>query len=171
MIKEIADSSLLLTDTHKRQARGVKSCGFITMTPHDFLLLTTTNGDSLDSIRKSALTLEEYNKFARSGENILPPWLDVEVSDEGRLPKGKVSGHEGRHRAAALMNQKRTKMQVFLVAQRNGCSTWRLPKYPDDESRWLEKRLVTATDFPNVLISQYNGNRVKIDLSTWVAIQ
>ena len=87
---------LVVTEEQREQAEGLKAVGFVKMAPGDFLKLTTPTDTDVAEIAHEARSLDEYNSFARRGETIIPPFLDVDRKS------GKVCGHEGRHRAAAL---------------------------------------------------------------------
>lgn len=161
---------LIVTGEHKRQMEGNKSCGYVMMDPRDFLDLTTAPGKhpTKQELLKEALPLAEYNEFAIKGQNILPPWLDIETE---KAPIGKVIGHEGRHRAAACVVAGIDTMPVFLIKREYGVGIWKVKKFPDDLKREYEMRFVEARDFPEYAIGQYDGFRCDLPLKTWITIR
>jgi len=72
-----------------------------------------------------------------------------------------VIGHEGRHRAAALVNAGISKMIVLLVAYEEGSRQRNKLIDPDD---W-KTRPFAVHDFPKTFYGQFNGKAVKIDYS------
>jgi hypothetical protein len=97
---------ILLTEAQIEVARDNKLVGFIWMEAIDFLRLTIDARDddsaegfvhALDGYRSLAQPLEAYNAWTRDGRIRIAPGLGV-------MPSGKVVSHEGRHRAAALIN-------------------------------------------------------------------
>jgi len=99
---------LSITSEMYRQARGNKMHMIVKMRPIDFLTLTTTNNTNLNNIHQDCKKLEEYNRWAEEGESILMPFLYV---DGGT---GAITGHEGRHRAGALICAKVKEMPVSI---------------------------------------------------------
>jgi len=107
MAAEVAgEPEILLTEAQIEVARDNKLVGFIRMEAIDFLRLTIDARDddsvegfvhALDEYSKSAQPLEAYNGWTRDGKIRIAPGLAV-------LPSGKVVSHEGRHRAAALID-------------------------------------------------------------------
>lgn len=160
-----------LTDMMYRQARGNKASGTIIMNPHDFLVLTTTNKAEYDHIMEGALTTAEYNHFAKTEQNIHMPWLDVTL--DGKKPTfggkpsktkpGRVVGHEGRHRAAALIKEGIDKMVVLLQPRIGGMKQFKKPSQPGG---WPDTHL-TKADFPGTFYAQYNNKKVKVNMSTY----
>lgn len=155
---------LTITQEHIRQMRGNKCNGYILMDPRDFLDLTTSSSAEERMIKMEAKSLDEYNEFSRVGQNILPPWLDIETQ---KPPIGKVIGHEGRHRAAALIKEGIYKMPVFLVKRENHSSIWR----KNVSDKYGEYRYVDQTDFPQYALGEYLPYRVELDLKTWKDIR
>lgn len=106
-IIEHADTGLDLTDTHRESAKSNKMHSLVRMHPKDFLKLTTSNDDHYNEIKGAARSLSDYNKYAREGSNVNAPHLGMDH-------RGKVVSHEGRHRAAALVNAGHDTMHVYL---------------------------------------------------------
>jgi hypothetical protein len=171
MLRDVTVASsygLVVTEEHKRQMIGNKACGYIYMDPANFLKLTTTGQREEEEIFRDAKPLNDYNKFARMGDNILPPFLYIECKEP---PLGKVRGHEGRHRAAACVKAWVKHMPVFLVAKFDGISQWQLKKYPNDPSKRFEMRYIEASDFPEYLVGQYQPVRSRLPLETWIDLR
>lgn len=106
-----AASKLMLTDGHISHAKSNKAVAIIWMSPRDFLSLTTMADDSAwekEISYRPVQPIEAYNRYIAEGENIIMPRLDVE------LGTGKVTGHEGRHRAAAVMNARGAVLPVSI---------------------------------------------------------
>lgn len=164
----MSTKELLITPKMYAQAKGNKSIGHIMMSPMDFLKLSTPGNTStwISEEKSYTKTLDEYNGFAKEGTSILPPWLDI------AMDTGKVLGHEGRHRAMAVMNAGGTKFPVFIVLKEGSegshsyWSVYYKESRPDD-GRWV-KRYLGKKDIPLVWTGQFNSaNKVKVDLSTF----
>jgi hypothetical protein len=165
----VASTGLLITQEMKSRMRDNKSCGFIIMNPRDFLDLTTVNADNLRNIHASAEDLALYNGLAKVGKMSIPPFMKIET----KKVKGKVIGHEGRHRAAALIKANILKMPVFLVLCEEGYGVWRKNTQGEhNEALRLSHhyRYITPTDFPEMAIGEFNYTRVRLPLETWVTI-
>jgi hypothetical protein len=164
---------LLVTNKNIRQAMSNKSIGYFKMSPREFLLLTTRRSpeqwieseDAEDQIQ----TVEQYNNWQRDGSSIHMPWLDVTYNGSAR---GKIVGHEGRHRAAALIQAGWRNEDCFPVAvilREDGKS----PIYyktvltdPDDPYSG-QKQMLDLQDVPARFVGQYNSNVVKPKFSSW----
>lgn len=71
--------------------------GFLTyITPDEFLSLTTKNAEQLKTIEEQAKKLGAFDITKFQSEHL--PYLDIDKS-------GKVTNHEGRHRAQLLKNE------------------------------------------------------------------
>ncbi len=159
--------------------RGNKSCGYVYMPPRDFLYLTS-NDSYNKTLLDEALTLDEYNKYAKQGKNVIPPFLIIECGDlatppmrhhsPSMSPLGKVLGHEGRHRAAACINAGVSQMPVFLISAFFGMKDFQVKKFPDDPSKKYELRHVDKVDFPEFAIGQESPIKRSLHLETWKAI-
>lgn len=97
----------------KRVAAGNKCIGYIVMSPEKFLDLTTIDATNKQKIIDSAQPLDVYVKSIRTKNNLVMPFLNLEVKKLGDM-KGEVVGHEGRHRAAALMKAGKKRMPVAI---------------------------------------------------------
>lgn len=164
----MSTKELLLTPKMFAQAKGNKSIGHLMMHPLDFLKLTTPGSTSqwIAEEKPYTKTLDEYNGFAEEGTSILPPWLDVD------LKNGQVVGHEGRHRAMAVINAGGTKFPVFVVLKEKpeGSNYHYAIYYREDrplDGPW-KKHFLGKKDIPLVWTGQFNSaNKVKVDLSTF----
>lgn len=96
LINEAANV-LKITDEMYRQARGNGMHFVVEFPVKEFLLMSTENEKSLETIQKQCRTIDDYNRWAEEGETILMPFLSVDADS------GKITGHEGRHRATAIM--------------------------------------------------------------------
>jgi len=104
---EHVETGLNLTDTHRESAVSNKMHSLVRMHPKDFLKLTTAHEGHYDEIKGAARSLGDYNKYSAEGSSLNAPHLGVNE-------KGKVVTHEGRHRAAALINAGHDSMHVYL---------------------------------------------------------
>jgi hypothetical protein len=93
----------------KRSAKDNKMHALVTMHPAKFLTLTTKDQHHYDEIKQAAHSLHKYNELAAGKEILHAPHLRVGHD-------GQVKAHEGRHRAAALLNAGHDKMHVYLRA-------------------------------------------------------
>jgi hypothetical protein len=117
---------LSYTGAMRQNAVGQKCQVVVQMPVLDFLRLTTTDDADIEAIfRKDAHPLDSYNHWNRMGDDpeyaaqvnqgidrsskdykwgrVVGPFLRIEIEPPvGTL--GRVTGHEGRHRAAAVMN-------------------------------------------------------------------
>lgn len=145
---------------HRRQARGNGAHFIAEMDPKKFLELTTGDELSARAIMQDAQGIDDYNRYADEGSNILMPFLDV--SDE------KVVGHEGRHRAASLINAGHDKMPVAFKIKPSADSELDqmvVQKYGD--FGW--KYGMTFEDMPNMIKGQYGrGTLLKSQLKVLV---
>lgn len=91
------DKAVLVTAQQFRRARKWGAAGLVCMDPTDFIELTTDNDETAERIRAEAQPLDVYNRLSRAGD-IEAPFLDVEIGKKA----GRITNHEGRHRAAAL---------------------------------------------------------------------
>lgn len=169
-VSNIADSALVVTEGQCKLMAEHKACGYVLMDPYEFLVATTENAVERIKIKEEARLeisrmLEDYNEETMYGRLATPPWLCIEC--EGP-PKGKVLGHDGRHRAAACIKAGETKVPVFLVAMFHGLSYNRLPVSANNPFSF---RHVTADDFPPEITGEYVPVTIKLPLETWTQIQ
>jgi hypothetical protein len=108
---------------------------------------------TLKSLAAEILPLSEYNKFAIEGSNILPPFIKVDMET------GKVHGHEGRHRAAALYRaDPEALMWVAVILTVDGYA-----KYYDENRETYKKTYLDTDDIPLLLTGEFMNTKVEID--------
>jgi len=152
------ENPLTLTDTHRRQARGNKFNTLVTMTPMEFLRLTTVDDRQIKEIMDSAQPLSVYNNAASAGTNIIPCFLALDISSG----QAKVMGHEGRHRAAALFlhGEEGVGLPVYLrvTDAHPGQAKKMLAGLPGGSDRWMwdTTYLWGWEELPDMLIGQFN---------------
>lgn len=163
-------TGLLITDNMKKKAKTNKFIGLLTISVLDFLSLTCkgdpvlwANQEQKEGITKS---LEMYNEYVRRGESDIIPFLSVDMHT------GVVLEHEGRHRAAALMERRIFDMQVAISLRDHGYLTYYVEPNIDDYSnpkRWA-KRYMGVQDIPGRFLGQFNKSEsVRIDKSKFVS--
>lgn len=157
-------NDLLLTEKMRKKAKTDKGVGILEMRPLDFLSLTV-KGDPKEWMAKekeegATLSLEMYNELIRRGDIDDLPFLDVDRAT------GFVLKHEGRHRAAALIERKTTKMLVTIFLRERGYLTYYDEPNIDNADhpqRWA-KRFLGVQDVPTRLIGQANKSvTVQVD--------
>ncbi len=145
------DTKLTVTKEMLRQARGNKMHMIVLMRPQDFIRLTTSENPTQEMLVKQCRSIDDYNQWADEGETIIMPALWVR--------KGTVVGHEGRHRAAALICDGEWEMPVSV----------RL--YPEKEHQeeygyWDAEYQMRFNDLPEALHGQYGkGIVLKSDIN------
>jgi hypothetical protein len=111
--QEPRENPLTITDRMRDWRWNEKGpSAVVMMNPLDYLKLTTTNQESLDEIVKESHSLEEYNQWIANDEIYLPIWLTIDPTNNPVC--GKISGHEGRHRVAAMLKAGETSVEVTL---------------------------------------------------------
>ncbi len=105
--EEAEHDGLRITDQMQKNAVDQKMHVAVHMHPRKFLELTTGGKPHFDEIKQSAKSLHDYNKHAEEGHVHVAPNLKIDST-------GKIWSHEGRHRAAAMINAGHEKMHVFL---------------------------------------------------------
>lgn len=99
---------LLFTAQQRAAARNMRCVGYVMMAPFDFLRLTMPQGVSvvqwIQANQKADRlpSLEVYNQYTRTRSNTQMPYLQLDWGEYDSIPLGRVVGHEGRHRAAAV---------------------------------------------------------------------
>lgn len=117
-----AENPLLVTPFMKLWMRDMKVTAVVKMDPRAFLDLTTTDSSHAHEIKEEALPLDKYNEFAAKKESGIPPFLKIDLS-ENEPWLGKVIGHEGRHRSAALVANGEFTMSVAIILARDYVSS------------------------------------------------
>lgn len=92
------------------------------------------------------------------------PWLDVSFDSD---KDGKIVGHEGRHRAAALIaegwrNEPIMPCAIILM----GKGKWK-EYYAEEWEPKHSKRYLGINDIPTRFLGQFDGHAVEPDLSTF----
>lgn len=169
---------LRTTDRMLDNAIGNKSQLIVEMNPEDFLRLTVYDKEELEAIKQEALPLIKYNQWAKMGDNpayekfisdlrgeqqygsVVHPFLRIEVKNGAT---GKVTGHEGRHRAAAILAKGGKTMPVAIA----------LRAAKDNEE--FEKRLAPeyymwSEHLPSTVKAQFN-NYEFVNTSQWNVIR
>lgn len=130
-----ATGKLRYTDTMHSQARSGKFQVIVEIDPEEFLMMTTRDDADIEQIKQRAAPLHRYNQGAKAGNDmeyrdrvnqirgadkdsddylwgtIHYPQLYISVNARG---VGKITGHEGRHRAAALIRKGGKRMRVAI---------------------------------------------------------
>ncbi len=154
-----ATNGLKLSPEMYRQARGNKHHVVVSMRPEDFLKLTTRDDDYVDRIKNQCKKLDEYNQWTERGESILMPFLYVDSES------GQITGHEGRHRAAALICAGSNEMPVSI---RIGGSEKHKEKYGYFEATYDMK----FEDLPEYIRGEYgrgilDTSRLRVLVDGW----
>jgi len=159
LIQTARHYDLPISNVQKRNAIGNKCIGYITMHPMDFLELTTTNKEGVERIMNDSQPLEVYLKSIRNRSNLVMPFLGIEVAKGklGKAKRGEVVGHEGRHRAAALLKSGKTRLPVAVRVREEG-REWKYyaERYVPNEGR--EKVFMNASIIPEVWTGQFNSS-------------
>ena len=133
------DMKLKMLPDQVRNARGLYAAFIISIQPRDFIELTTHDTKEFQHIysRKFPLSPEEYKEHMAglSIENdegsYQMPFLNVD------FPSGKITGHEGRHRAAMLDKNGGKSMPVFIIPKED--TIWRATQeFNDDDWNVLD---------------------------------
>jgi hypothetical protein len=153
---------LRTTQVHYQQARGNKNQLIILINPMDFLKLTSPPGE-IETFMRNTQGLLAYNRYAKSGENIIMPFLRILVNGI----YGKVTAHEGRHRAAAVIKAGGDWMRVAVELKANRDYEPQMYKdaiakygYPKSNLEYY----MTEKDLPKKILGQYDS-QVIIDSS------
>lgn len=146
-------TNLLITQHMKEKARVNKACCLVEMFCNHFIYLTTENAERW-KVAEAAETypLDQYNDWVRRGDCDTIPFLEVDIHT------GKVRGHEGRHRALALLLAGHRKMTVAIYLKDGYSFTYHKWDHATDTKRYL-----TSADVPRVLIGQYAPVRLQLD--------
>jgi hypothetical protein len=130
----VAKPNITWTPALVRNAEGDnKAAGFIAMSPREFIALTSPGEHWIAEEQGVAKPLDSYNRWAKEGVIRIGPFLKVDKAS------GKVIGHEGRHRAIALMNAGGDEMLVSVALAEDGYA----------------RRGLGPDDIPRVLIGQF----------------
>jgi hypothetical protein len=144
------DTRLVVTPEHLRQARGNKFQVVVKMRPEDFLKLTSSDNHGPEYFQQHCKNVTDYNRWAEEGENIVMPGLWIKDD--------KVSSHEGRHRAAALICAGEKEMAVALKLDPT-------EEHQEKYGYWEAPYEMKWEDYPRALYGQYGkGIVMKSDM-------
>jgi ribosomal protein S17E len=144
-------------------SKANKDLGLLTMDPFDFLHLTTKGTvESWVAQEQKAgaiLSMAMYNEYARRGEILVIPFLTLDQDT------GMVLGHEGRHRAAAVMAAKGFEMEVAISVRKHGHLEYYDEPFGDDYNhpKRFFKRYLGPKDLPNRMMGQFSHSMVRLD--------
>lgn len=148
--KGLFNTRLIVTPEHLRQARGNKFQVIVKMRPEDFLKLTSSDNHGPEYFQQHCKNVEDYNKWAEEGENIIMPALWIKGD--------KVLSHEGRHRAASLICAGENEMAVALKLDPT-------EEHAEKYGYWEAPYQVKWEDYPRALYGQYGkGIVMKSDM-------
>lgn len=160
-----AVAPLVITNTQLRMARSNKAACVIWLDPGAFLRLTLSAEDvpgrtidpNLVINGKPSRALDEYNAYSAEGNTLIMPFLYVELVKapsprDGTYRVGSVTGHEGRHRALAVLRERPGEpIGVAINLRAHGYSQRTIEA---EGFRW--GRPVTAADMPRTLYGEFN---------------
>lgn len=93
-----------------------------------------------------------YNELSEKGRIIIPPYLSVDIAT------GKVQGHEGRHRAGALLRADPTAtMWIAIILKEDG-----IDRYYRSAKDWTKTYLTTA-NIPKKFTGEFMSTEVPVD--------
>lgn len=149
-----------ITKDMKRSMWSYYPLGIIKIDPDDFLDLTTDGPDELSPDTKSAIYADnkktgvKYSDYENAG---LLGYIDIHPFLEVDVDTGKVTGHEGRHRAVAAKQAGEDFYIYILPYYKNKTDKFRRDVLHGDGEKYI----------PDVVIGQMNLKiRVKLDKTT-----
>jgi DNA-binding CsgD family transcriptional regulator len=156
---EKAQNPYTVNERMKDNARDSYALGFIKIDPRDFLNLTTWGEDYLYGEprwihvenQQRGMDYKKFEEIHAKEKSVIHPHLTIDIST------GQVTGHEGRHRAAAA-EAAGEDFYIYI--------------YPDYESKThaLKHDVMAGNGekyIPDVLIGQFDPNiKVRLDKST-----
>jgi hypothetical protein len=147
------EKGLHVTPHNIERLQDLKGAGTLRIKAYDFLQLTTPKPVPLwikeEEEAKEVHTLDQYNSWQAKG---LMPWLSIDMHT------GRVIGHEGRHRAAALIREHgiESHMDIGIVLYDKT-----YPLYYRSDENW-KKTYVTWKDVPTKLHGEFRPTSVRI---------
>jgi hypothetical protein len=146
---------LRTTDRQIDQANAAKTQIIVVMPPGDFLSLAAPLKNR-DDFRRDAQPLRDYNKWAKDGESTVMPFLRIDLAADG---SGQVKAHEGRHRAAAILNAGGEWMRVGIQLRgydgyESNIARAELAQYGHHRNN--SEYTLSHADLPNRVTNQYN---------------
>jgi hypothetical protein len=138
--KQFINEMLDINDQQREVAVSNKMHSLVHMHPRKFLELTTHDDQHMSEIKGAAQSLKAYNDHTRDRHIQVAPFLHIHHT-------GKVIGHEGRHRAAAVLNAGHDTMPVYLHhhGDPNSDKPHRHYKFGDFPEKITGQRRGTAT--------------------------
>ncbi len=138
-------ADLPVTDIQINVAMDNKAIGLVLMPPDVFIQLTVQNNTQYEYMLTNAADISVYIKSIHTQDNIVMPFLKIN-------PQGKILGHEGRHRAGALVNAKKTKLPVaIIVTNEKGYAEYYTHSYEEG------KKYLGIDSVPTVWHGQYTS--------------
>ena len=154
-----ADQPLLRTsDRNYDQARAAKTQIIVLMPPLHFLKLASPP-DQINSFLKNSQRLKAYNSYIKTGETMVLPFLRIDIGLAYEGVVGRVTGHEGRHRAAAVHNAGGKWMRVGLQLRSAEDYQPELARQDQEKHGHYRNNMeyyLTQADLPVKIQSQYN---------------
>jgi len=160
---------LRYSQKHVKQAGYNKNQMVVIMDPNEFLKMTTKTDEDIEDIKQNARSLLFYNREAKPGGDILiMPFLNIEVElhSNGQARIGRIKGHEGRHRAAALIAKGGREFPVSIkLDPKEGV----LPKANRSPNKYDDPIYsMSSIDLPQVVRAQYR--RLFFRTNGWKAV-
>lgn len=155
----MSDKTLLVTPRQKENAEGNKAIGILTMGCIQFLELTVPGSFSVwMSEQENIGELQSYNEASKAGRIGIMPFLDVDIDT------GTVQGHEGRHRAAAVLNAGGSDFPVAICLRRKGYKEYYEQPFIDNlrHPKMYYKRYLGINDIPARFLGQFKSSSVRI---------
>jgi DNA repair protein RadC len=138
---------LEISESQRELALDEKASFSVMMSAEAFLKLTTSDNQHFDRIMREALSLGNYNQFSQEGKTLISPLLRINQS--GRRG-GHITGHEGRHRAAAILHNGETFFPVNIVLLDEVGYSSRKFSILDTPPFWYNQWFLDRPDDPHV---------------------
>lgn len=146
---------LRTSDVMRDRAADMKCQVIVGMRPSVFLQLTSTP-EIRQQIEGDHLPLHLYNRFVKQGKSDTHPFLKIDYNSNA----ARVVGHEGRHRAAALMKKGGDVMPVALCLDPD--------REESDRLGMGAQYKASLDDLPRFIKGQYGG---MVNRGGWDVIQ
>lgn len=154
---------LHITKTHLRQIGDGKAAMIVAMRPEDFLHATTRDAAHMQQIIDEAQPMANYNRYAREGDNIIPPLLRIRITKsaiagiyEGAPEwRGEVEAHEGRHRAASVLKEEPGTLMPVAILIRTDEREWKETVTPGDP--WSAIYYAKLEHLPESMRGEFEG--------------
>ncbi len=142
-------NQLKVTPAMIDNAEDRKGIGILQMDAYNFLRLTIDTAGVTSWIKEEAestKSLDQYNKWGQDGTIRVMPFLNIDIKS------GKVLGHEGRHRAAAILNEGGKFIPVAIFLKKDWYTVNR-----------VDGRYLGEEDIPKTLIGEFIPSSIQID--------